>query len=69
MAVAVLVIGALGAGLALSAGLSRRWLARWLGLMLMRRASKRFGHVVWDEIAEIWKDSTPDKNRRGTDNE
>ncbi len=61
------VLGALGAGLALSAGSSRRWLARWLGMMLMRDASKRFGHVAWDEITEIWKDSAPDKKPPGNE--
>jgi len=55
------IVGAVGAGMALSAGLSRRRLARWLGFFLIRRASKRFGHVLCKEAEQIWKDSAPDR--------
>ena len=63
------VIGALGAGLALSAGVSRRWLARWLGVFLIRRASKRFGRVLWKEAAQIWRDSAPEGKHQGAADE
>ena len=59
------VLGALGAGLVLSAGMGRRRLAGWLGLRLLRRASNRLGRVVWREIERLWADSTPKKRKRG----
>jgi len=63
------VMASLGVGLVLSAGLSRRWLARWIGLRILRGGIERFGKVLWDEAAQIWKDSSPDTRRQGADDE
>jgi len=55
------ILGALGVGLALSAGLSIRRLSGWLGLRMIRRAVDRGGRLFWQEIAGVWSDSTPTK--------
>ena len=67
-------VGAMGVGLALSSGLARRRLARWLGLKLLRRASNHFGRFLWRELYQIWADSAPhaqqhdaSARRRGVD--
>jgi len=69
---AVGLLGAFGAGLALSAGVVRRRLSRWVGLRLMRRAMNRFGRLAWNEIQQVWADSATekaDKNVPGADDE
>lgn len=53
---------ALGAGLALSAGLSARRLTHWVGLRLLNRAASQGGQLLWQEIAQIWADSAPQRN-------
>jgi ElaB/YqjD/DUF883 family membrane-anchored ribosome-binding protein len=53
------VTAALGMGLALSAGLSRRRLSRWLGQRLVRRAIGGATGRFWRELAEVWADSEP----------
>ncbi|MEE8452881.1 MAG: hypothetical protein V3R99_13230 [Thermoguttaceae bacterium] len=55
------ILGALGVGLALSAGLSMRRLSGWLGLRMIRRAADRGSRLFWKEIADVWNDSTPAK--------
>src|SRR5574340_22842 len=50
---------AMGVGLALSAGLSARRLAGWLGMRLIRRAADTAGGQLWRELAQLWADSTP----------
>lgn len=64
------ILGALGVGLALSAGLSMRRLSGWLGLRMVRRALDRGSRLFWQEIAEVWTDSTPTKTEpTGADDE
>lgn len=60
------VVGAFGVGLALSAGLGSRRLARWLGLGLARQAMKGAGRQLWRELGRIWKESTPEAATRAT---
>ena len=55
------IVAALGAGLALSAGLSAGRISRWLGLRLIRRAADTAGRQFWQELKQLWADSTPDK--------
>jgi len=55
------ILGALGIGLALSAGLSMRRLSGWLGLRMVRRAIDQGTRLFWREIAQVWTDSTPEK--------
>ncbi len=52
------VVAALGAGLAISAGLKPHRLARWLGLRMVRRAADRAGRIAWHELEQIWADSS-----------
>jgi hypothetical protein len=56
------IMAALGAGLALSAGLSGRRLSRWLGLRLMRQAWDTAAGRLRQEIDRLWRESTPEKN-------
>ena len=51
------VAGALGVGLALSAGTTRRRLVRWLGWRLLRHTSKTFSGLFWNELRQIWAES------------
>ena len=52
---------ALGAGMAVSAGLKPGRTLRWLGLSLVRHALGGFREHLWAELRRIWTDSTPDK--------
>lgn len=61
------ILGALGVGLALSAGLSMRWLSGWLGLRMIRRAVDRGSRLFWQEIAEVWSNSIPAKTGAAED--
>ena len=66
------VLGALGVGLALSAGLSARRLSRWLGMRLIRHAADHAWGQVRRELRQIWADSTPGKTTsetRGADHD
>ena len=56
------IVAALGVGLALSAGLSARRLSRWLGLRMIRRAADQATGHLWQELAQIWADSSPEKD-------
>ena len=56
------IMAALGAGLALSAGLSGRRLARWLGLRLMRQGWRTAAQLLRQEIARFWASCTPDQH-------
>ncbi len=60
------VTAALGFGLALSSGFSKRRLSRWLGLRLIRRSVRRAGELFWSELVQFWADSTP--RRKPADN-
>ena len=51
------VAGAMGVGLAISADATRRRLARWLGLRLLRHAAKAFSGLFWNELRQIWAES------------
>jgi hypothetical protein len=53
------VAAALGLGLAVSAGLSARRLWRWIGLRLLRRATAGAAGRFFEELKQIWADSTP----------
>ncbi len=53
------VLAAFGVGLALSAGLSVRSLSRWFGLRLVRHAAEGARRHFWQELQQIWADSTP----------
>jgi hypothetical protein len=55
------LLAGLGAGLVLSAGTSKRYLARWLGLRLVKRAAGTAGQAMKSELQRFWTDSTPDK--------
>jgi hypothetical protein len=66
------VTAALGAGLAASAGLSRGRVSRWLGLSLLRRGAEGAAARFWQELGQIWADSTPQTDAaetRGADDE
>ena len=60
------IVGALGAGMVVSAGSARRRLTRWLGLRLVRRASDQLSRALWRELRQIWADATPEKPDRTT---
>jgi hypothetical protein len=61
---AAAIAAALGAGLALSGGLSRRRrLPQRLGARLMRHAGQAVVRLLKQELARLWADSTP----RGAD--
>ena len=53
------VTAALGFGLAVSAGLSSGRVSRWLGLRLLRRAADGAADRFWQELRQVWADSTP----------
>jgi len=53
------MVGAMGLGLALSAGLGHRRLAGWIGRRLLRRAGRRLEKILWRELAALWERSTP----------
>jgi hypothetical protein len=53
------VTAALGVGLAASAGLSAGRLWRWLGLRLLRRAAAGAAGRFWQELRQVWAESTP----------
>ena len=53
------VTAALGFGLAVSAGLSRGRVSRWLGLSLLRRAADGAAGRFWQELRQVWADSAP----------
>lgn len=55
------VAAAFGVGLALSAGLSARRLAGWLGMRLIRRAVECAASQFRRELGQIWADSDPAK--------
>ena len=55
------VAAALGAGMAVSAGLRSGRISRWLGLALIRRASGGFQRQLWAELRRVWTDSTPER--------
>ena len=61
------VAAALGAGLAVSAGLSAGRLSRWIGLRLMRQAGGRFVEQMRKELAEVWKNSAPGSSKGAGD--
>ncbi len=66
------VMAALGAGLALSAGLQRRQLARFVGMRLFRWATSNVGSQFWGELQHVWSDSAPSqcpKESSGDDDE
>jgi hypothetical protein len=63
------VMAALGAGLALSAGVQRRRLARLLGMRLFRWASSNIGSQFWGELQRVWSDSTPSQCHKKDDDE
>jgi hypothetical protein len=50
---------AVGAGMAASAALKPRRVARWLGRLLLRRALGGLRQGLWRDLLRIWKDSTP----------
>jgi len=54
-------LGAMGVGLALSAGFARRRLARWIGLKLLRRTSNHLARLFWKELRQLWADSAPQR--------
>ena len=54
-----LILAALGAGLAFSAGLSGRRLLRWIGTGMFRKAGRHLGRSVWREIRQVWTESAP----------
>jgi len=51
---------ALGFGLAASAGLSAGRVSRWLGLRLLRQAAQGIADRFWQDLRQIWADSTPE---------
>lgn len=53
------VTAALGLGLAASAGFSPRCLSRWLALRLLRRATEKAVRRLWEDLKQVWADSTP----------
>jgi hypothetical protein len=60
------VLAALGTGLVLSAGLTARRIARWLGLRLVGRAFDTAGHAVWRELEQIWAATANARKPGGT---
>lgn len=52
------IAAALGAGLAVSAGLSPARISRWLGLSLVRHAVHGFKRQFWDELWRVWDESS-----------
>jgi len=54
-----LLLGALGLGLALSAGLSARRLAPWIGRRLLGRSLRQARRHAWKEAERLWRDATP----------
>jgi len=56
------ITAALGVGLALSAGLGARRLSRWLGMRMIRRAADRMLKNLWQEVVQIWIESSPKEN-------
>ena len=71
------VAAALGVGLAVSSGIGRGQLGRWLGLRMVSRAVDRTVRLFGDELGRLWSESTPkekcpDNNRNeggGADHE
>ena len=53
------VTAALGFGLAVSAGLSAGRVSRWLGLRLLRRALQAATSRFYQELKQVWAESTP----------
>jgi hypothetical protein len=60
------VLAALGTGLVLSAGLTARRIARWLGLRLVGRAFDTAGRAIRRELGQIWASSSPGKKPADT---
>jgi len=63
------LLGTFGLGLALSAGLGGRSLARWLGMRLLRRGLRQGEQLLGEELRWLWDaagpnaESTPRKPR------
>jgi len=53
------LLGAFGLGLALSAGLSARRLAPWVGRRILRQSLRQARRHIWHELGRLWADSQP----------
>jgi hypothetical protein len=59
-----LLLGALGLGLALSAGLSARRLTPWIGRRLLKQSLSQARKHVWREVERLWDDAEPTEGDR-----
>jgi len=58
-----LVLGALGLGMALSAGLGARRMVPWLGRRLLTRAIRNARRHLLAELARLWNEAAPGAKR------